>query len=622
MDEVTRLLNDAKNYPRNLARGNTTDHFLESYFERINERQDDLFAPERKADLGVCELSSHGEAFWSFRVNSDNELRKSFGDESSVLQRADPRCRFLFVCAAGHSRACLKTTRNMLMFAFTYFQVMPEFLDFLLLFGKQEHAQDLYCSGFYQRTRLTGVELGTQTVARNWSGRDMQVCYSLKSVESSPSQAHWPWSIRHCAVHHGFDAENIRLTWLIIKGDHLIEERIKLATSDKEASLGKPAFETIENAFGAALTTHLILCDWSAEKWRWYIKFLEERLEILTGESITTNADVPVAHPNGFDTNKLSRSDTPNTIQPQKPRRVFSLPPPVRTQTQTLENIPMTPTERAPTFQIHVNPGGKRQPMPPGYKGNVPGVPSQPSVKRDKYGRQIFSFEDLQDIQHLKEKANETVLVLRLNLNVIMQLKQYYVSITECNEVPEKISRNCQWEMINFRRRVDGIKRNLELQILRVESLLCSATDRKTLLYGLLDYQNTLASKELAVQSHKSTAEMRHMTCEMKSIARQTKTETVSMRIITVVTLFFLPGTFISVCLFVFFSLTLMSTDIVRWPEGEKVYQQDALNVWLYLSLPFMAATLGLWGALHLYARRYEDWDALSWYGNREGLPV
>ena len=44
------------------------------------------------------------------------------------------------------------------------------------------------------------------------------------------------------------------------------------------------------------------------------------------------------------------------------------------------------------------------------------------------------------------------------------------------------------------------------------------------------------------------------MTHEMKHIARQTKTETVSMKIITVVTLFFLPGTFISVCFFVFFS--------------------------------------------------------------------
>lgn len=65
-----------------------------------------------------------------------------------------------------------------------------------------------------------------------------------------------------------------------------------------------------------------------------------------------------------------------------------------------------------------------------------------------------------------------------------------------------------------------------------------------------------------------------------------------------------------------------MSTDIVKWPDGKKVYQQDALNVWLYLSLPFMAITLGLWGALHLYARRNEDWNELLWHKNRERSPV
>ena len=76
--------------------------------------------------------------------------------------------------------------------------------------------------------------------------------------------------------------------------------------------MGKPAFETIEKAFGAALTTHLILCDWSAEHWRWCIKFLEERFE---KQSITTNADVPVNAANDSDTKKLRRSDTRNTFQ-------------------------------------------------------------------------------------------------------------------------------------------------------------------------------------------------------------------------------------------------------------------------------------------------------------------
>lgn len=40
---------------------------------------------------------------------------------------------------------------------------------------------------------------------------------------------------------------------------------------------------------------------------------------------------------------------------------------------------------------------------------------------------------------------------------------------------------------------------------------------------------------------------MEKVTHEMSRIARKTKTETVSMKIITLVTLFFLPGTFIAV---------------------------------------------------------------------------
>lgn len=119
--------------------------------------------------------------------------------------------------------------------------------------------------------------------------------------------------------------------------------------------------------------------------------------------------------------------------------------------------------------------------MPPGKKDDIPSTPGSPSVKRDKYGQRMFTFDDLQDIQHLKEVANEIVLFLRLSLNVIMQLNQYYVSSTECKEMPEKISRNCRWEIISFGRRIDGITKKLELQILRVESLTRSLTDRKTL---------------------------------------------------------------------------------------------------------------------------------------------
>lgn len=53
---------------------------------------------------------------------------------------------------------------------------------------------------------------------------------------------------------------------------------------------------------------------------------------------------------------------------------------------------------------------------------------------------------------------------------------------------------------------------------------------------------------------------MELMTHEMSELAYKTKTETVSMKIITLVTLFFLPGTFVSVGYFFFSLLYLVFT--------------------------------------------------------------
>ena len=66
-------------------------------------------------------------------------------------------------------------------------------------------------------------------------------------------------------------------------------------------------------------------------------------------------------------------------------------------------------------------------------------------------------------------------------------------------------------------------------------------------LYGLLEYRSMVANKLLAEQAQVSARHMEDLTQDMHEIAVKTKQETVSMRIITLVTLFFLPGTFISV---------------------------------------------------------------------------
>lgn len=70
-------------------------------------------------------------------------------------------------------------------------------------------------------------------------------------------------------------------------------------------------------------------------------------------------------------------------------------------------------------------------------------------------------------------------------------------------------------------------------------------------MHGILEHQNTEANRLLATEAQRSSENMEALTYGTLKLTEKTKQETVSMRIITLVTLAFLPGTFISVCLLV-----------------------------------------------------------------------
>ncbi|KAI4236715.1 MAG: hypothetical protein L6R40_006059 [Gallowayella cf. fulva] len=357
-----------------------------------------------------------------------------------------------------------------------------------------------------------------------------------------------------------------------------------------------------EKAFAASLSTHLIMIDCSAENWRWYINFLEEKFREITEGAISTDADIPMSPKETEDIFALGpRTNTEKTFQTQK-SRTFSF----HTVAQKANNMPIV-TEVPPPQQFLINPrSGKKQPLPPGTLPTSPAVPKPQAVQHDIYGQPIFRFRHLQDIQDFEERANETVLVLKLNMSICKQVLEFYRSLFQNKELPEAILNECQGSMLRFERRIEGVQGHLDSQILRVKALLRLIADRKTLLYGLLEFQNTRSNKLLASESHKSTRKMEKVTQEMSRIARKTQTETVSMKIITLVTLFFLPGTFIAVSGLFLLCLTLMSTDIIKWDNGKKNYQSGAMHVYLAVCLPFMAATFIFWAAFQWHERRRE----------------
>lgn len=566
---------EAASFPRNLVYHDTYEHNLKAYVRRLDVREDQLFCRELNSILDLWEYDDVTTRFRGKRIRGTNELKTHLSGDF-LLGKRDPKCRFMFI-HAPNSREWLNTSRNMVAYALSYHQAMPSFLDFLFPFGRQEHARDFHFSGFRNETRLDPNRRGLQIPELGRSGREIRMCYSLKSVEESIGQQQWPWSIRQTAVYHSLDIETGVMSWVVVKGNQLIQRRMESVTESRTFR-GSNDFNTPVRAFVASLALHLVICDWCGEDWRWYISFLEECLQEKTRRTLA----VPLESVPSTFAEKPSQALTWSTISSSIPeKRVYSGLSSIFEKSE-----PMAPPEL---------PSGP-PPPPPGRPSVAPIAVSTSSGP--DYGGD-FSFGDLPRVQHLEDKANEVLLILESNTNVLTELEQHYELVRENCGWPHEVSHG---DFSRFKSRLASIVNDLRMQQSRTKTLLRLIADRKSLLHGILEYRNTEASKLLATKAQQSSENMEFMTKDMHIIAQKTKQETVSMRIITLVTLFFLPGTFIS---------TIMSTDIVRFEKdnagkSSKIFQLGAIQLYLAITLPLTFLVFVAWYGVYWWVDKKE----------------
>jgi hypothetical protein len=119
-------------------------------------------------------------------------------------------------------------------------------------------------------------------------------------------------------------------------------------------------------------------------------------------------------------------------------------------------------------------------------------------------------------------------------------------------------------------------------------------------------------SERFTKKAQRSADKMEAVTKKMHEIAQKTKQETVSMRIITLVTLFFLPGMFIGVSVVrkpaeprLPCAQTFMSTDIIQFEKDNKQYfQSKGLKLYLEICIPLMVVTFLAWYAVYKSVNR------------------
>lgn len=415
----------------------------------------------------------------------------------------------------------------------TFYQVPPSFLDFVFPFGMREHAQDFHFSGLREESRLASYDKGCALPDLNRSGRDLRFCYNLRSVEPSKSQPDLPWSIRQCAVYHSFDVDNGQMSWIVVKGNKDMKDRITEAS--KKPTHDENLRESRSNRFAASLETHLMLCNWSGENWRWYINDLEDQLQALTRGALAfpvEKSPTPLSSPHlsksmssRLDAGSLpnlsqmspigppSRSFTPSSflsgrtlaksntgqsrpqsyMQRQKgdTNQSSDLSASVPTESSShkigqwhlaIKNIrgSLFPLELDTIHDFPISGGEKQWLSSPGSLAPTQLQPSLPYRGLDKTP-DMFTFRNLQDIQYIEEKAQEAMLVLKLNTEVLEQLRLHYVEVTNHDEFPREVLEDCSASLHQFCKGVTGIEKDLRMLQSRTETLLILLANRKTL---------------------------------------------------------------------------------------------------------------------------------------------
>ena len=353
------------------------------------------------------------------------------------------------------------------MLSLTYLDAMPEFIDFLFPFGRQIQAQDFHFSAFRQRTRFAHPHLGSAVPELGRSGQDFQCCYNLKSVELERE-----WSIRNYAVHHSFDVANSRAIWIFVKGNDLLRKRIDAATSGSKSQVA--SFGTIDDAFSASLATHTILCELSAENWRWYINSLDDQVQQTSRKTVLNKLAIPPLSPT-LDSCPFSMRSRSNTFE-----TVTCNESPLLNNADNPSEISPRATKRQQIAPIATYMTPDTQPLPPGFTANGPGQ-YQGSPDSRTYGQPGFSISDLQRLVHLEEKANGIALVLKMNISIINQLRSFYRMIIDAEGFPPQVAKNCKQTIKQFSINTEHIVDDLQLQLLRIETMLRLIADRKTL---------------------------------------------------------------------------------------------------------------------------------------------
>ncbi|WZH40683.1 hypothetical protein QYS62_001621 [Fusarium acuminatum] len=389
------------------------------------------------------------------------------------------------------------------------------------------------------------------------SGCEHSTQYLLRSVEIDKGPTKKPvWKIRQMAVHHQYDFITGKSFWLNIKTNDLMQERIKEAIAD-DPSLGSTPADGLAKSFSATLLTHLIHLQWCDDSWRQCINDFEKEVRDVLEKATTARVDQQP----GFSMiakrvltirSTMNGNDAPNAPESPGLLRAARLKfddgfwKPVMSYLQVSSEgptvLPVT-SEKPVTATGTTNDGVEKQ--------------LEKFMVLD-----TFSISEMQRLYHLGQELEAFRLVMQLNRQTLRDIIEHYEDLAKRDNFPAELKGSCKPALASFTRRVERIRKNLEIRVTQVESLIAWLQEGKALFDGILQYRSVQVSHMFTESSHIQSE-------KMEQIAYKTEKETISMHVITCVTLAFLPGTFVASLMQPYISVRGTQNPEIRAFRGE-----------------------------------------------------
>ncbi|RYP54452.1 hypothetical protein DL768_000758 [Monosporascus sp. mg162] len=370
----------------------------------------------------------------------------------------------------------------------------------------------------------------------------------------------------------------------------------------------------------ACLHVHLIILEWSAENWGDFVDYLEEKR--------TVNAIDARLAPVAEMTSRMqiaqsfSRKGTMDTTVSKQ--STFNSQ---QSSTRRNSGLPVSPTSPAVkrSFSNVFRRGSDLQIV---QENNLPGEQATEDATAGDADEDAlndfdlkFSFDKLQRLSLLGDEVVQCIISIEQNKEVLAEIQAQYETVLNSPAFKAHVRlEECAGKVSTFFRRLRSIEREMGTHLVRLKALSRAIDSDKVVFEAALQYRSARTSEYFANSANVSSNRMEQWTVKMHRIAAKTEQETISMHVITIFTLIFLPGTFLAVRLaapHLFSDLctaaltswqTFFSSGVLNWNDeglldSDWVLRSEALKLFLFICVPLMIAIIAGWSLMYMVVR-------------------